>query len=204
MDFIDYLNRAHPSINFTSEWSRESISFLDTHVSLRDGCLITDSYVKPTDTHQHLASSCHPRYCKEAIPFSQTSWMGPICSSVVDFQKKGTELRTYLQQGCQSSFTQGKSIRASLIWMEDTLTPRMTAGNSCFFGSYLPLGVSQPACPCERQPSSPPCIWSLNQSHTWTTLIAYCRPKNHQDLLVSAQLTCKLTLWVRSTHIHAW
>ena len=33
--------------------------------------LVTDLYVKPTDTHQYVhASLCHVSHCKKSIPFS--------------------------------------------------------------------------------------------------------------------------------------
>ena len=70
--FVEELNQAHPTTKFTAEWSNKSIPFLDTCVSLKSGCLTTDLFTKPTDTHQYLAAdSCHPRHCKKAIPFSQ-------------------------------------------------------------------------------------------------------------------------------------
>ena len=60
-NFIGEINQAHPTIKFTAEWSRESVSFLDTTVKLDGGRVVTDLYVKPTDTHQYLAAnSCHP------------------------------------------------------------------------------------------------------------------------------------------------
>ena len=37
-----------------AEWSRESITFLDTQVSLQEGHIKTDLYTKPTDTCQYL------------------------------------------------------------------------------------------------------------------------------------------------------
>ena len=35
-NFIGDLNQAHPTIKFTAEWSKESVSFLDTTVKLED------------------------------------------------------------------------------------------------------------------------------------------------------------------------
>ena len=79
INFIGEINQAHPTIKFKAEWSRDSVSFLDTLVKLVEGQLETDLYVKPTDTHQYLASnSCHPRHCKEAIPYSQALWIRHI------------------------------------------------------------------------------------------------------------------------------
>ena len=53
--FINHLNSSHETIKFTSEQSRDSISFLDVQVSAGvGGVLATDLFCKPTDTHQYL------------------------------------------------------------------------------------------------------------------------------------------------------
>ena len=67
-EFIDVLNKKHPTIKFTAEWSKTQINFLDVTVSLENGKIKTDLYVKPSDTHQYLhSSSCHPYHCKKGI-----------------------------------------------------------------------------------------------------------------------------------------
>ena len=67
-NFIEILNEIHPTMKFTAEWSQKSINFLDVTVSLVDGQIETDLYVKPTDSHQYLhSSSCHPYHCKKAF-----------------------------------------------------------------------------------------------------------------------------------------
>ena len=59
--FLDQLNTFHPTIKFTAEYSEEAINFLDVNARLVDGELMTDLFVKPTDTHQFLdPSSSHP------------------------------------------------------------------------------------------------------------------------------------------------
>ena len=123
--FMEELNHIHPTIKFTAEWSRESISFLDTRVSLKNGSLTTALYVKPTDTHQYLAAnSCHPRHCKTAIPFSQALRMRRICSSDEDFLKRTSELKTHLaHRGYVPSFVQEQINRALYIRRSDALTP---------------------------------------------------------------------------------
>ena len=56
-NFIETLNEIHPTIKFTTEWSQKSMNFLDVTVSLINGQIETDLYVKPTDSHQYLHSS---------------------------------------------------------------------------------------------------------------------------------------------------
>ena len=59
-NFIKTLNEIHPTIKLAAEWSQKSINFLDVTVSLIDGQIETDLFVKPTDSHQYLhSSSCH-------------------------------------------------------------------------------------------------------------------------------------------------
>ena len=58
--FIDNINK------MPADWSKTSINFLDVTVSIAEGVIETDLYVKPTDSHQYrLLSSCHPFYCKK-------------------------------------------------------------------------------------------------------------------------------------------
>ena len=52
--FLEYINRFHETIKFTSESSREGVSFLDVMVVRKGRALETDLYCKPTDTHQYL------------------------------------------------------------------------------------------------------------------------------------------------------
>ena len=61
-----------PTIKFTAEYSKEAINFSDVNVRLVEGELVTDLFVKPTDTHQFLhLSSSYPYHCKKGIPYSQ-------------------------------------------------------------------------------------------------------------------------------------
>ena len=61
----------HPTIKFTAEWSKTSINFLDVTVSLIEGIIKTELYVKHTDSHQYLqSSSCHSFPCKKGIQYN--------------------------------------------------------------------------------------------------------------------------------------
>ena len=56
----------HATVKLTADWSYSSINVLEVKVILNDRNIITDLYVKPTDTHRYLASSsCHPYHCKK-------------------------------------------------------------------------------------------------------------------------------------------
>ena len=54
---LEKINRIHPTIKFTADWSYSLINFLDAKVILKDEKNITDLYVKATDTYQYLDSS---------------------------------------------------------------------------------------------------------------------------------------------------
>ena len=57
---IDNTNKMHLTMKFTADWSKTSIDFLDVPVSIAEGVIETDPYVRPTDRHQYLLlSSCH-------------------------------------------------------------------------------------------------------------------------------------------------
>ena len=97
--FIQSLNSCHPSIKFTSEHSKQKINFLDVQVIKKGNKLITDLFVKPTDTHQYLhATSCHPSHCKTSIPYSQALRFNRICSESDFFDQRCDELEKWLKQ----------------------------------------------------------------------------------------------------------
>ena len=100
IDFIEKLNTFHPTIKFTSEWSKNNVNFLDvSDTKKEDGTLLTDLHTKPTDTHQYLHStSCHPFYCKKSIPYRQTLRLSCICSDRGKFEEQCKELENWLYE----------------------------------------------------------------------------------------------------------
>ena len=71
-EFLQELNQYHVIIKFTDYWSTKEVTLLDIRVYIKDNCLETDLYTKPTNKHQYLQiDSYHPRHCKTAIPYSQ-------------------------------------------------------------------------------------------------------------------------------------
>ena len=52
--FLNELNNFHSNLKFTYEISSCTVNFLDLNVSLRNGALHTDLYIKSTDGHQYL------------------------------------------------------------------------------------------------------------------------------------------------------
>ena len=50
-EFINEINSFHPTIKFTSDWSKEKVNFLDVDITLKNFVLSTDLFVNPADTH---------------------------------------------------------------------------------------------------------------------------------------------------------
>ena len=94
--FVDDINRAHLSIKFTVEFSKEKVVFLDTITYVMNGKIFTSLYVKATDNHGYLDySSCHPYHNKSSIPYSQFVRIRQICSKWEDFVYHSMRLRVY-------------------------------------------------------------------------------------------------------------
>ena len=110
--FLKKLNTFHPTIKFTAEYSKEAINFLDVNVRLVEGELMTDLFVKPTDTHQFLDPiSSHPYHCKKGIPYSQALRLNRICSDNESFDKRCNDLEGWLMEKGYN----GKMIRKQIF-----------------------------------------------------------------------------------------
>ena len=89
-NFVNHLNTRHNPIKFTCESSENSIDFFDiTLKKSPDNSLETTLYCKPTNTHNYLYSSEHPRHLLKGIPFSQLLRVQRICAKTTEFIKKG-------------------------------------------------------------------------------------------------------------------
>ena len=96
--WLEYLNSSQPSIKFTTEVSRESVTFLDMTVHLdQDGTLWTDLYTKPSDSHNYLDyNSAHPLHCKRSLPYSQFLRIRRICGKDCDFYRHCCMIKYHL------------------------------------------------------------------------------------------------------------
>ena len=87
-----YINSRMSSINFTLEFSRESVSFLDVMVKM-DQQVSTSVYKKKTDRNNYLHfSSYHPPGLKKGLPYSQLLRVKRICSTETAFEKQAKDL----------------------------------------------------------------------------------------------------------------
>jgi hypothetical protein len=92
-DFVQYLNSCVETIEFTAEYSKFAVNYLDMKVKLTNNMIQTDLYSKPTDSHSYLLyDSAHPQRCKDSIPYSQFLRVRRICSLDSDFKTHILEL----------------------------------------------------------------------------------------------------------------
>ena len=70
--FLNKFYNFHSYLKFTYETSSGTFNFLDLNLSLRNGAIHTDLYIKPTDSHHYLHYQySHPLHIKTSIPYSQ-------------------------------------------------------------------------------------------------------------------------------------
>ena len=75
------------NLSFTYETSKERVNLLDLNVTIKNGAVSTDLYIKPTNGHQCLHyKSSHPEHIKSSIPYSQMLRLSRICLSEKDFK----------------------------------------------------------------------------------------------------------------------
>ena len=123
LEFLSALNNFHPSIKFTWEYSESQVNFLDVSVFKKDNQLVTDLFVKPTDTHQYLhASSCHVSHSKRSIPYSQCLRLNRICSDTYAFDKRCNELESWLlDRGYSDKLVRKQILKARKVRRNDLL-----------------------------------------------------------------------------------
>ena len=83
-------------------------------VTKRGTRLVTDLYVKPTDTHQYLdPTSCHPAHCIHSILYSQALRLNRISSEVQFLDKRCNELESWLiERGYDERLVREKVLQA--------------------------------------------------------------------------------------------
>ena len=97
-EFFKVLSSCLPTIKFTTEYSLGKVNFLDVEVIRSGNKLLTDLYIKPTDTHQYPeVSSGHVYHFKKSIPYSQALHFNRICSGKRFFDKRCNQLEYWLK-----------------------------------------------------------------------------------------------------------
>ena len=191
MVFLNEINSFHPTIRFTAEWSKTSVSFLDTKVSIKGRRLVTDLYTKPTDTHQYLHhNSCHPNHCKKSIAFSQALRLRRICTEEEDYLRHTRELKGYLvRRGYDEDEVQSQIDKSSVLNREELLEEKRKESKQVtpFIVTYHP---DLP--PLNRILAKHQCIIDLSPrlkgALPESPLVVYRRPPNLKNFLVRAAI----------------
>ena len=100
MELVDWLNTLMPgTIKFKFEFSNEKVNFLDLEIYIEDGRLMSDLYVKPTNSQLFLDyGSNHPQHCKKAIPYSQALRVVERCSTEENRDNHLTNLKNKFEE----------------------------------------------------------------------------------------------------------
>ena len=126
-EFVTYLNTRMPSIKFEAETSKSFVSFLDVKVIIGpEGHIKTTLYTKPTDSHNYIHyQSCHPRACKNGIPFGQFLRLRRICSDEADFIAESRTMAYHFHKaGYPDKLIQDSFDRAFYLDREPLLIPK--------------------------------------------------------------------------------
>ena len=121
--FLKILNSCHPTIKFTREYSLHKVNFSDAEVIRSGNKLLTNSYIKPTDTHQYLEfSSCHVYLSKKYIPHTQDLRFNRICSENAFFNNRCNKLECWLKdRGYNEKVVRQQILKARKFTREDLL-----------------------------------------------------------------------------------
>ena len=195
-DFISRLNSFHPTIKFTHTVSETSVSFLDVNIAKNiDSFLSTEIHIKSTDVHQYLHfSSCHPRNCKESIPYSQAKRYRRIISDNDSFHRSLEEFnrhflnRQYPENVIDSAFKNvlPQTQEAALVNSDAKNKTKDIVPFVVPYNTSLPnLGLTINKYWDLVNLSSKE---SLNFLHKHKPVIAFKRAKNLQDCLTHSML----------------
>ena len=192
--FVQHLISLHPTIKFTSEFSKESINFLDTTVKLdKSRHIITTLYNKPTDTHLFLHhTSAHPDNIMKKGPYGQYLRIRRICSLDSDFIHNADKLTEYyLKRGYPlkklrkhfqkvSKFTQKELLDANITVPKPTPPVMVTQFNpqNPLIKNFIHKNWNIIE-HCEE----------LKQSFTQKPLIGFRRLPNLRDILTSNKIS---------------
>ena len=198
LEFITHLNSGLQSIKFTHEVSHTEVTFLDTKVKIINDQIVTDLFVKPTDSHNYLRyDSAHPQRCKDSIPYSQFLRIRRICSRLEDFDRHVVILSTHFlrkkypaQLLEEAAFLARSKDRSELlqgnpqdlaqttddkVFLITTYHPHDHHLRNLVFKNWEVLGRSS----------------TTDFIHQKRLMCGYRRPKNLRDILVRASLPPK-------------
>ena len=120
---VNKLNKFHPTIKSTCDYSRERVHFLDVQVILQNSELSTDLYVKEADSqHEFHPSLCHPYHCVKSIPYSQALRLNGVCSNNMFSDNRHNQLEKWLSDiNYQQKLVREQIFKARVVSMETLL-----------------------------------------------------------------------------------
>ena len=195
--FVEYLDNCLPSMKFEANISDSTINFLDVRATIKENTITTSLYTKETDTLSYLDySSCHPKSCKNGIPYSQFLRLRRICSEDEDFVLQSEKLAlsfhraNYPDNVIQSSFDKAFNIDRESLFQRGPSTNNNQKDDpklfliTDFHPSYQAVLdiVSQNWDMLDNSSSTRPLL------HI-PVIRGFRRPKKIRDLLVRAKLT---------------
>ena len=122
LNFFTEINLVHPTIKFDYEFSRKSVNFLDSKVSILGRKLSTSIYTKPTDRKAYLhAKSYHPKSTKDSIAYSQATRLRRICTERNEFLEAADRLKKDLTNRGYKEQKVTEEINRAAVQNRDTL-----------------------------------------------------------------------------------
>ena len=172
----------------------ESLAFLDTSCSIKNGKIIVDLYRKPTDRNQYLlTSSCHPAHVTNNIPFSLAYRIIRICSEPEQRDQRLSELkellisRKYKPKIIDAAIEKAKSIPR---WkaLERVTKKKSTSRRPVFAVTFDPRLPSLPGIMKKHWRSMVGGDPYLKEVFPLPPLVAYKRPPNIKNKLIRSKI----------------
>ncbi|XP_057297959.1 uncharacterized protein LOC130628918 [Hydractinia symbiolongicarpus] len=186
-----HMNKIHPSIKFTFEYSKSDIPFLDTRIYIdQSRKLQTTLFRKPTDRMMLLHySSEHPHHVKASIVYTQALRYCTIISNDQNLEKElYTLARTFLARGYPLNLLIDKFSKALNFLRNELLEPVMhthVEEITPLITPFSPVGMAQSRIIHKH--------WSVIEKNEtlksiWPSrpLTAYTRGKSLRDTLVKS------------------
>ena len=206
--FINYCDRysqsadMKSSIRFTSCCSQKEVNFLDITVRLKNGCLTTDLYTKPVDTHTYLhAKSFHPPTMISLLPKAQFIRIRRICTDINDYKRHATQfINFFISRGFKKHSVEKIAAETESTDRDTLLQPCRTKSKSIEDSKRVVLAVKWHP----RLKFLPKMIHSLY--HRFTTdhptlkvtfpeppIVAFRKNRTLKDTLVRARVSATTT-----------
>ena len=135
--FFYEFNNFYFYLKFTYEISSGSVNFLYLNVSLRNGAIHTDLYIKPTNSHHYLYYQySHPLHIKTSIPYSQALRLNNISSSEKGFKTHVSHMEEWILARGYSEIVVNNQIDA-VVFGRDQSVKKNLESDIPFITTYL-------------------------------------------------------------------